>query len=340
MNRQAIAALVFDRLHRGELVLRQPRRDLCQLGQAAGFRVKEIARAGRAIVARHDNELVFRLVVRHDFDFIAGQLFRQRFVHRLGLRIEKFPFRFPGRESGEGNDLAFLRISERVDIDVRVLVNLLQFLAVGWINRHDGCLVPTDVRHRVEILVVEGVELRVELLAKIGRQHFLERRFLVRPGEKTGVHSVRLRRRPDDASMVGDPIAHFARILRHHLHLTGLHIDSVGVENLRVALVQRDQHVGFGHVLEIIDDVAPHLRERRQVFHLAAFQVHAFEVKIFVALVVHRVDEEFVSFPGVAANIAVLLTRDAFRFAARRRANKDVHARFPRLEKGKRLTVR
>ena len=126
----------------------------------------------------------------------------------------------------------------------------------------------------------------------------------------------------------------------HHLHLAGRDIEPKGIEDLRVALVQSDQDVGLGDIGQIIDNFAPHFGERSQILHLAALQVHAFQVKILVAFVVHRVNDEPVSFPGIVANVAVFLIRQTLRLAAGRRTNENVHPRFPGLKKGKRLAIR
>ncbi len=236
--------------------------------------------------------------------------------------------------------MRFFEIGERGDVDLGIFVELLQLLAVGRVDRHDRLFVAADVGNGVEILVIEGEELRTELFAEVGREHFLERRLFIRAGEQAGVDPVGLGRGADDAGVVGDPAIDFARILRHQFHFARRYVETEGIENFRITLVQRDEDIGLGDVGEVVDDLAPHFRERGHVLHLAALQVDALEVEILIAFIVHSVDEEVVPFPAVVANVAILFARDALRLAALDRTHEDVHARFPRLQKGEHLAIR
>ena len=122
------------------------------------------------------------------------------------------------------------------------------------------------------------------------------------------------------------------RIFGGDFHFAGRDIHAHRIEQFRISLVQRDENVGVGIVLQIVDQLRAHLRKWRQILNVAAFQIDAEEVEIFVTLVVLRINDALISLPKVIANIAIFFRRDPLRFTAGGRTDPDVHARFPRRE--------
>ena len=88
---------------------------------------------------------------------------------------------FPGIERGKGQHLSFLRKSQAIDIDFKILVNKLRLLCGLGIDYHDGRFIAIDVRTGIDCFVIESVKLRGTLLAEIRGQHGLEFRTLVWP---------------------------------------------------------------------------------------------------------------------------------------------------------------
>src|SRR5712672_4528803 len=112
--------------------------------------------------------------------------------------------KFPGVERGEGKHLSFLRKSQAIDIDFRILVNKLRLLRGLGIDHDDGRFVASDVRTGVNCLVIESVKLRGTLLAEIRGQNGFEFRTLVWPREQARVHAIGGDGSADFASMVGN----------------------------------------------------------------------------------------------------------------------------------------
>jgi len=119
--------------------------------------------------------------VSGDVDFVSWQFVRERFVDGFRFRVEKMTLKFPGVERGESKHLSFLRKSQAIDIDFRILVNKLGFLRGLGIDQHDGRFVAIDVRTGVNGFVIKSVKLRGALLAEIRGQHALEFRTLIWP---------------------------------------------------------------------------------------------------------------------------------------------------------------
>ena len=115
-------------------------------------------------------------------------------------------------------------------------------------------------------------------------------------------------------------------ILRGHFHLARGDIESIGVEQLLIALVVLDQNVCGRDILQIVDHICANFGERREVFHLRRFQVHPEHVKILVALRVLLINEKSISFPKIISDIAVLFRCHALGVTASGRPNPDVHS--------------
>ena len=95
----------------------------------------------------------------------------------------------------------------------------------------------------------------------------------------------------------------------------------------------------LGNIFEIVNNLRSHLRKWGQVFYPTSFQIDPEKMKILVALVVLRVNNELVSLPKVIANIALLIRRDPFSLAACGGPNENVHACFPWREIRERVPV-
>ena len=67
-----------------------------------------------------------------------------------------------------------------------------------------------------------------------------------------------------------------------------------------------NKNVRLGIIFEIVDQIGAHFRKRGQIFDLAGFQIDPKKMKIFVTLVVLRIDDEAISLPKIFADIAVL----------------------------------
>src|SRR5260370_5709957 len=109
MNREAVPSLIFNWLHRRELLFFQPRRDLRESRQLTTFQIEQITRAWRAIARRRDDELVLVMIVVDHVDLITGQFLLDSRQHLLRLRIEIFPLLFPGGVTGVRENLSFFR---------------------------------------------------------------------------------------------------------------------------------------------------------------------------------------------------------------------------------------
>ena len=64
----------------------------------------------------------------------------------------------------------------------------------------------------------------------------------------------------------------------------------IHVEDLRVALVQAHQD-GVGKMVADLLDLRPHARQRRQIGRLAAGEIDAVDVPVFIAALVLEVDD-------------------------------------------------
>ncbi len=100
-----------------------------------------------------------------------------------------------------------------------------------------------------------------------------------------------------------------------------------------------DQYFFF-IVLQVIDNLGPHLRIRRQVFEAIAVAAHGYHVKIFIAAEILGKQEVVVAFPEITADVAFFLRGDALRSGIRIDSfDEDVHASFPRLHEADVFTV-
>src|SRR5437764_14917340 len=62
-------------------------------------------------------------------------------------------------------------------------------------------------------------------------------------------------------------------------------------------------------------------------------------MKVFIPTIIHAINDEIVSFPKIFRDVAVFFRGQSTGLAAANRAHENIEARFPRLEKGNRLTV-
>ena len=139
--------------------------------------------------------------------------------------------------------------------------------------------------------------------------------------------------------MIGHPAGHVAGILRDEREPFGVEIDPVDVEDLRVALVHRDQHFVV-IVITIVDDRGLHLLERREVDEVFPVGIDRHHVEIFVALEILQVDDTVRSLPEISRNVALGLAGDAHGLAAGARPHEHVHAVLIRLHERNAVAVR
>ncbi len=147
-----------------------------------------------------------------------------------------------------------------------------------------------------------------------------------------GVHRVR------DAHLVGavgDVAEEGAGILRRHGERAGREVETIGVGELRVALVERDDRDagrGRGQREQLRHD----LRVRREIARRGgSVGVDGEEVIAFVAAVVLEINEAVaVGAPAVFIDAAGAVMRDRAVGAARERADEDVHLPAHRFEIG------
>src|SRR5207245_3314027 len=126
------------------------------------------------------------------------------------------------------------------------------------------------------------------------------------------------------AIVVGDPAGDIAEVLGDQSELAGPEVDPVGIEDLRVALVQGDDHLVV--VVEAgIDYVAADLLERRMVDEVLAVGADRDDVIVLVAFEVLRINDAVRALPYVAGDVAFGLTGDAHRRSAGARAHERVH---------------
>ncbi len=154
----------------------------------------------------------------------------------------------------------------------------------------------------VELRVVEREVERGDLLLEARRHDRPEAVGLGLSIEEARVDAVRRRRDAQEARIVGRPSGDVARILRNLDHLPRVDVDSVDVEELRVSLVHRDQHLGRV-VLENVDDLDAHLLERGQVLWVRAIDIDRVEAIVLVSTLIQDVDDPLVSLPGVAGDV-------------------------------------
>src|SRR5437660_9045450 len=62
-------------------------------------------------------------------------------------------------------------------------------------------------------------------------------------------------------------------------------------------------------------------------------------MKVFIPAIIHAINDEIVSLPKVFLNVAVFFRGQSTRLTTAHWTHKNIEARFPRLQKGNRLTV-
>ena len=190
MDGQAVAGLVGDRLHLDEIALREPRRDLRQLGQLLGRRLIEVACAQGAVAPCGDHENIFVLVAALQIDLVAGELLFQIALEGFHLGVEELAFALPGDELHFRVDLALARPGKPRHVDLGMLEDDALLLGGRGVDAHDRRLVAIDVGGGEQQLVVEVEEQRLDLFLEVGGDHRLERGVFVRPVQNAGIHSV------------------------------------------------------------------------------------------------------------------------------------------------------
>ena len=344
---EAVAALVADRLHARHAGLRQRRVQVGQLAQRVRGSVVQVSRARRAVVVGGDDELVLIAVRTLQGQVVAGQLGRQLLEQRFGLGVEELVLRLVGLVDGQGQHAAFARVGGRVQVDFLRCVDFFLDIGPGRVDDNQRQLVAASVGLGVELLVVEGEEGRMDAGAVVGGDQRPKFGGLVVAVKQGGVQAVAGDGGAQLAGMVGLPADDVAGIARHQLGGAAAHVDAVHVEDLRIALVVRDQHV-VRIVLQVVDDAGAHVVVGRQVGDLAGPGVHRQDVEVLVAAEVLLVEHHVGAFPeeiaDVARGFAGELARFAHERAAVKRLHEDVHARRAavragRLHEAQRLAV-
>ena len=324
VDRQAVAALVAHGFHRRHVGRGDLGVDLGQHAQGVGPGVVDEARAGRAVIAGGDDELVLGLCGALQVDLHARHLGRNALVKALGVGVVELAFDLGGDVVDIGDLLAQARPGDAAKVDIRVHEDGLFSVWFARVDDDQRLLVAAAVADGVELPVVgrEGGDIDLGLV--VGGDDGLELAALVGAVEHDAVQALGAHGHAHPAGVVGGPADDVARVLRHQRLAAVAQVDAVDVKDFGIAPVVADQDV-MRVVGQLVQDLGPHLVARCQVGDLARLHVDGDHVVVFVAAKVLGEQDALAALPVVDADVARGLCRQPARFAHRRAAVQGLH---------------
>ncbi len=343
MDGEPVAAGVGDRVHRGHLVLVDPRAKLGHLLQLVSSGIIEVVAPRLTVAAGPDHEFVLVVVLAVDPEIVALEFGRELVVELLGLGIEDAALFLPAGPGDHGEHFALLAVAEPAHVVVGVLVDQPGLLLAGQVPFHHGILVAAvQVVAHIQVGIVEGEEHGVPAVLEAGA-HVLREGLLLRGAVVVHlIDPIGLRGHADDAVVVRDPALEVVpAVVVQRLQLAAGDVAQVGVEYLRVALVHLDEDHGLHpwHVVQPVQCAGAHAALRGQRLHVAAVDAGAEYDEVLVAIDVAAVHHA-ITLPEVAADVAHRIARHLHGLICAHLLHEDVHAVLPRRAVAHVLAVR
>jgi hypothetical protein len=107
---------------------------------------------------------------------------------------------------------------------------------------------------------------------------------------------------PKLAGVIRHPGRNIARVFPYQPQIAGVDVETVGIEELWVALVHADEKIFFD-ILPLINDADPDIFKRGQVLEIRAVTIDAVSPIVLIAVFVHQVDEALVVGPEIISDI-------------------------------------
>ena len=327
LDGQTIPRGVRNRVHRHHIFLLQPRRQLGKQRRTAHGAVVEVIATTRAVTA-HINQVFLLLLIRGGDAKTAPLEEATQMLTKCRLFIIKImangvlmPLAIHCQQL-----LALARIRNARYVILLVGIKVLQLLTRCGIHQHERHLVAPEVCSGIHQTVVGRKLHEIHRLLKVRSQYRSELLLLMFAIKDLCIHPVHNGSHYAQLPLVvGHIPLPIPGILRQLREFARHQVQTIGVKNLRLALVHTDNHL-VGNVLQVVNERGAHSWKSGIGTQVATVEIHAIELVILIARRVLHKQDALIRGPHIARHTARRLARQAHRVFAPNALHKDVHA--------------